>query len=347
MTELVRAYRRIFQQSTRWRMMGYTDPRGTERLRQAVARMLQHDRGLNASAGKICITRGSQMALYLTAQVLVEKGDRIAVEDPGYAPGWSTFTQLGARLVPVPVNAGGLCVDALEKACRKGKLKAVYVTPHHQFPTTVTMKADRRLRLIELSNRYGFAIIEDDYDHEFHFTAKSLLPLASYEGAVNAIYIGSLSKLVAPALRTGYVMAAPAVVDALAAVRKTIDVQGDNVMEHAVAELMEEGFIGRHARKAYAVYRDRRDHMETLLNQHLRDGAFFTKPEGGLAYWLQFQQPRDTRLLAQALLQKGVSVMPTEPFSFSGQPLNALRLGFASLTAEELERGIALLGTSL
>lgn len=347
MNELAKGYRRIFQQSTRWRMMGYGDPKGGEPIRRAIAGMLVHYRGITADQEQLCITRGSQMALYLTANTLIEKGDYMAVEDPGYAPAWNTFAQCGARLVPVKVDEEGICVDTLEKVCAQKKLKAVYVTPHHQFPTTVSMKTDRRLKLIGLSNRYGFAIIEDDYDHEFHFQSKSLLPLASMEGAVNVIYISSLSKIVAPAVRIGYIMAPKEFIDSVATLRKVIDVQGDSVMEHAVAELMEEGTIKKYVHKAYSIYRERRENMAQKLAEYLGGKAAFKKPEGGLAFWVQLNGISDTKLLAAQLLVKGVSVIPTEPFSFSGKSLNALRLGYASLTPEELDRGLKILGQTL
>jgi GntR family transcriptional regulator / MocR family aminotransferase len=287
------------------------------------------------------------MALYLTACTLVEPGDHIAVEDPGYSPAWKTFEQAGARLVPIKTDDGGICIEDMEKVCLCTKIKAVYVTPHHQFPTTVTLKIDRRLKLIELSNRFGFAIIEDDYDHEFHFASKSLLPLASYDNAPNVIYISSLSKIVAPAVRIGYVLAPEAFINQMAAIRKMIDVQGDNVMEHAIAELMEDGAIGRHARRAYKVYAERRNLMEEMLNEYLGDKVSFTKPDGGLSFWVRLHKAANTEQLAARLLKKGVSVMPTESFSFSGTPLNALRLGYASLTAQELKDGLTIISKAL
>jgi GntR family transcriptional regulator/MocR family aminotransferase len=347
MDELARSYKRIFQQSSRWRMMGYGDPTGSERIRTAIAGMLLHDRGLSAEPERICITRGSQMALYLTANALIEKGDYVAIEQPGYAPAWKTFSQCGARLLPVKVDGEGICVEALEKLCTQKQLKAIYVTPHHQFPTAVSMKIDRRMKLVELSNRYGFAIIEDDYDHEFHFNSKSLLPVASLEGAANVIYISSLSKIVAPAVRIGYILSSEAFIKTVATHRRLIDVQGDSVMEHAVAELMEEGAIKKHSRKAYAVYRERRENMAAKLNEYLGNKISFDKPEGGLAYWVTLSKSRDTRELAGKLLTKGVSVIPTEPFSYRQKPLNALRLGYASLTADELERALEIINKTL
>jgi GntR family transcriptional regulator/MocR family aminotransferase len=345
--ELAKAYKRIFQQRARWRMLGYGHPQGEERLRIAMANMLSFKRGINADKENICITRGSQMALYLTAQTLLQPGDAVAMESPGYLPAWQTFAGVGATMISIRVDDKGLVVDDLEQVCKTRPLKAVYVTPHHQFPTAVSMKMERRLRLIELSNRYGFAIIEDDYDHEFHFDAKSLLPLASHQDAANVIYISSLSKLVAPAVRVGYVTGPPAFIAAMAQLRGLVDRQGDPIMEQAIAELMEAGAVNRHARRAFNTYKERRDAMQEYLQKYLGEKITVRKPEGGLAFWVKFNQAVNTEVLSAKLLKKGVGVMPTERFSFTGEPLNALRLGYASLTPEELEEGIRIIATVL
>lgn len=345
--ELARAYKRIFQQKARWRMLGYGHEQGEERLRIALTGMLSFRRGMNTGEADICITRGSQMALFLTAQTLIRPGDRVAMECPGYLPAWQTFVHAGAQMINIGVDDKGLIVEELEQVCRTKKLKAVYVTPHHQFPTTVSMKMERRLKLMELSARYGFAVIEDDYDHEFHFDAKSLLPLASDEHAANVIYISSLSKLVAPAVRIGYVTGPPAFIASLARLRALVDRQGDPIMEQAIAELMEQGAISRHAKRASRFYRERREAMSEYLHTHLDKQISFKKPEGGLAYWVKINRDINTEELAAKLLKKGVSIIPTERFSFNGKPLNALRLGYASLTPAELEEGIRLLATVL
>lgn len=347
MDELAKAYKRIFQQKARWRMLGYGHLQGEERLRVALADMLSFKRGMNAGKDNICITRGSQMALYLTAHTLLQPGDTVAMECPGYLPAWQTFAGAGASMVNIAVDDKGLVVDELEQLCRIKPVKAVYVTPHHQFPTAVSMKMERRLRLIELSNRYGFAIIEDDYDHEFHFDAKSLLPLASNQDAANVIYISSLSKLVAPAVRIGYVTGPAAFIASLAQLRGLVDRHGDPMMEQAIAELMEAGAVNRHAKRAFNIYKERRDHMEAHLLTYLGKKITFRKPEGGLAFWVKFNRTINTEELSVKLLKKGVSVMPTERFSFSGKPLNALRLGYASLTPAELEEGIRIIATAI
>ncbi|WP_342332247.1 PLP-dependent aminotransferase family protein [Pedobacter sp. FW305-3-2-15-E-R2A2] len=343
--ELARAYKRIFQQKARWRMLGYANERGEERLRTAIATMLTMDRGLSFGIDQICITRGSQMALYLTAQILIKPGDIVAMETPGYRPAFEAFRHAGATIAPVEIDEQGIRIAELEQLCKKSQLKAVYVTPHHQFPTTVSMKADRRLQLLALSNQYGFAVIEDDYDHDYHFGLRSLLPLASYDQAENVIYISSLSKLIAPAVRVGYVAGPASFIDSLAALRMTIDRQGDPVMENAVAELMEEGIVNKHAKRALGIYRERRSVMSKYLDQYLKEKADYQLPEGGLAFWLRFKKPVDTVAFSELLLKHGVQVISTERFSFNGKALNALRLGYAALDEAELERGIQIIAS--
>lgn len=201
-----RAYRRALSRPG-GALLSYTAPEGHHRLRIALAKMLASTRGLSATHENICVTRGSQMALSLLARVLLRSGDVIAVEQLGYRPAYEIFRLAGAKAVPIPVDEHGLDTDALERVLEQQSIRAVYVTPHHQFPTTVTLSAARRMRLLELAREHRFAIIEDDYDYEFHYEGSPVLPLASADPHGVVIYIGTMSKVLAPALRIGYVAA--------------------------------------------------------------------------------------------------------------------------------------------
>ena len=168
--ELARAYRRALATGSSGRaLLDYGDPQGHVRLRSALAAMLSATRGLAADASSLLVTRGSQMALYLIARALFQPGDVVAIEALGYRPAWEAFRQAGARLVPLPVDAAGLDVDALAQLVGRERVRAVYVTPHHHYPTTATLAPGRRLRLLELARAARLAVIEDDYDHEFHY----------------------------------------------------------------------------------------------------------------------------------------------------------------------------------
>ena len=226
--EMARAVRHALLQAPNLRGVCYGEPGGAQALRNALALYLAQERGLVRLPCQIMVTRGSQMAIYLAASTLVSPGDAVAVEEPGYPYAWEAFRAAGARIIGIPVDAQGVDVAQLESlAQQEPKLKALYVTPHHQYPTTVTLGASRRLRLLEVARRYGLAIVEDDYDHEYRFDGRSILPLASRaDDEVSVIYIGSLSKLLSPAVRLGYASAQPEILQQMIKRREAIDRQG-------------------------------------------------------------------------------------------------------------------------
>ncbi|WP_257667647.1 MocR-like pyridoxine biosynthesis transcription factor PdxR [Parapedobacter tibetensis] len=338
--ELARAYRQIFNRKGRWQMMGYTESAGDLDFRSAIIRMLNYKRGMRLTVEEIFVTRGSQMAMYLTAHCILQQGDVVVVENPGYKPAWMAFEHAGATLLPINVDSNGIVVDDLKAYLQKGKpIKAIYITPHHQFPTTVTLSLTRRLELIALSNQYSFTIIEDDYDNEFHFGQRPILPISSFENVKHFVYIGTMSKIVAPALRIGYLASSKELIQRVGKLRRIIDTQGDNMMEQAVLQLINDGHIKRHLRRATLLYKSKRDVFDKMIKEHLGEKVDFHKPDGGLAFWLQPKEKIDMISLHKNLLEKGVQIMPPESFSY-GIPVNGLRLGYASLSEEQLEEGL-------
>lgn len=286
---LSRAYRTALRQAVRGNWLGYGDPRGSPVLRETIANMLMTHRGLVANADNIYITRGSQMAIFLAARILVRPGETVLVEALSYAPAWQAFRAAGASVVGARLDDNGLDVEDVERLCRRHKVRALYLTPHHQFPTTVSLTPQRRLRLLDLASQFGFAVIEDDYDHEFHFEQQPLLPMASYAPR-RTIYIGSMSKLLLPGLRIGYVAAASDVIRLMANETVIIDRQGNVPTELAVAELIQSGELHRHARKALQVYLNRRNTFAHLLRENFDDIIDFKVPDGGLAFWIKFRE---------------------------------------------------------
>ncbi len=343
---LARAYRRALARAAQ--LLRYRDPAGHPRLRAALAAMLSATRGLAAQADHVLVTRGSQMGLWLALRALLAPGQRVAVESPGYPPLWHTLETLGAEVVPIPVDAGGMRIDALQAA---GPLRAVVLTPHHQYPTTVTLSAPRRLALLEHARRARLAIIEDDYDHEFHHDGRPVLPLASADQGGVVIYVGTLSKVLAPGLRVGYVVAPPALIERLGALRSLVDVQGDQVMEAALAELLEDDVVQRHVRRARRIYRARRDFVVAALARALPE-LEVPLPSGGLALWTRAPGV-DSEAWLERARARGVAFQPGPHFGHGragGRALAALRerarLGFAALDERELAEAVRRLAAA-
>jgi len=345
--ELARAYRRSLLSLSRDNLLGYGDPRGSLALRNAVSGMLNAERGLNTTAETVCLTRGSQMAIFIAARVLTQPGDTVVLESLSYPPAREAFLANGAKVVTVRVDAQGLRLDDLEKVCRAQRVRCVYLTPHHQFPTTVLLPPERRLRLLTLADQFGFAIIEDDYDHDFHFSHRPMLPLASADQWGKVAYIGSLSKLLTPSLRSGYIAGAGQFVDRIAEEILLIDRQGDPATELAVADMMDAGEIRRHARKVLRVYDDRRMLFADLLKKEFGSAVEFDVPDGGLAFWVRFDDSIDLAARATTARSHGVRFLPGATYSMSGEPTSGVRLGFASLNETELAEAVRRLGISL
>lgn len=347
-TELARAYRQIFNQKARWQMMGYGNELGDLEFRKSIVQMLNHQRGMQVDEQSICITRGSQMAMYLTAQCLFTKDDYVMIENPGYKPAWKAFESAGAKLLPVSVDKDGLLIDDVISYLKAHKkIKAIYVTPHRQYPTTATLSLKRRLELIRLSNKYGFTIIEDDYDNEFHFGYRPVLPLSSFTELKNYVYIGTMSKVVAPALRIGYLASNDSsLIERVGDLRKIIDVQGDSIMEQAVLQLIKDGTIKRHIKKSTNHYKAKRDFTATLLNKYIKGKATYTIPDGGLAFWIVPDKQVDWLQISKRLKNKGIKIITPDTYSFD-EAINGIRLGYGSLSEKELEEGIIALGKML
>ncbi|MDR3671217.1 MAG: PLP-dependent aminotransferase family protein [Holophaga sp.] len=342
---LSRALRRALL--SRPSVLGYGETMGEPRLREALARLLAQVRGLAYPADRILVTNGSQMALDLVIRALIRPGDRVAVENPGYPPAWRMFQAAGAVCLPVPVDGGGLMIDPLERHLSAGPVRAVYLTPHHQFPTTVPLTAARRLRLQELARRHRIALLEDDYDFEFHFEGRPLLPMASNDPSGAVIYLGTLSKVLAPALRLGFLAGPRPLVEALAAQRSLVDRHGNRVVERAVAELIEDDLLQRHARKVRRIYAGRRAILADLLERHLGSELAFRPAHGGLSYWCATAPGIDAAGWAARALERGVRVQAGQDFDLDGSNLPRLRIGFSALDERELADAVRRLQRAL
>jgi GntR family transcriptional regulator / MocR family aminotransferase len=332
--ELARAYRRALLGAGGRSLLDYGSPQGDEQLRAALAQMLKQTRGITAGPELLNVVRGTQQGLYLAARALLEPGDCVAMEAYSHPAARGALQIAGVELEPVPVDEAGLDVAALDALCQRRRVKAVYVTPHHQLPTTVTLSAARRLALLSLARRRRFMILEDDYDFEFQYEGRPVLPLAYADREGVVVYFGSLSKVLAPGLRVGFVVSTADVAQRISNYRAFLDYQGDRVVERAVADLIDNGDLERHARRIRRIYRARRDALALALARHLPDLQFIL-PYGGLAIWAHVPGV-DADAWARRALHEGVSFQTASKFAFGRVPLDFVRLGFAACTESQL-----------
>ncbi|MGH7269424.1 MAG: PLP-dependent aminotransferase family protein [Polyangiaceae bacterium] len=342
---LARALRHAVMARGATDLLAYGDSRGDPRLRAALANLARDERGVPACADNVLVVSGSQMALELTARAVLRSpapsAGAIAVEAVGYRAAWSAFERAGARVVPVPVDEAGMDVDALGELTRREPIRAVYVTPHHQCPTMATLGRGRRLALLALARREGFAIIEDDYDHELHYEGRPILPLASADRHGSVIYVGTLSKVLAPGLRLGYVIAPQPVVECLARDRFLVDRQGDQIVERAAAELIEDGAVARHVRRVRRIYMARRDLLVDELERGLPGHLHARRPAGGLSLWARVRlRPSLVACWERRALELGVAFAAGQRFMFDGSAIPFARFGFASSNETELREAV-------
>ncbi|GAB2545363.1 MocR-like pyridoxine biosynthesis transcription factor PdxR [Rhodanobacter koreensis] len=344
--ELARAFRRAIGQRGH-SLLTYADPCGHPRLRKVLAAMLARTRGLPVTPDNLMVTHSIEQGIDLVARMLLQPGDVVVVEAFGYPPAWSVLKLAGARLLPLPLDEDGLDVNALEALLAHQQVRAVFLTPHHQFPTTVTMSQARRTRLATLALRHGFAIIEDDYDHEFHYAGKPVLPIASGVGGANVIYIGSLSNLLAPGLGTAFVIAPPPVFERLASLRAASDAHGNVAMECAIAELFEDGELLRHVRRMRRIYAGRRDALATSLARHLGSALTFRIPAGGMSLWARVDDAIDVGTWSRAGEREGVRFFGAGRYEFFQREQPFVHLGFSYHDETELDEAVRRMARAL
>jgi GntR family transcriptional regulator/MocR family aminotransferase len=340
--ELVSSIRRLSRLSFNKKYLTYGGGQGTYFLRETLANFLNDTRGLSVTPENILITKGAQMGLYISSALLLKPGQGVIAGTPGYARANRTFELNGAKIHPVEVDGNGLDADRVEKLCSTREVRMVYAIPHHHHPTSVTLSPERRIRLLELAAKYRFAIIEDDYDYDFHYSGRPMMPMASLDRNGNVIYIGTLSKALAPAIRVGFMVAPEAFIRSATALRKAIDTQGDSLIENAIAELYRDGTIGRHIKKSVKLYKERRDYFCSLLQQELGKYVSFTVPEGGMSVWAHFLKHPLPAVVEKAY-QRGVILSDGTDYDTEKIKYNSTGLGFASLTFREQEKAIGLL----
>ncbi len=318
---------------------------GKEFFRENLSNFLNLTRGLHISKNNIMVTRSMETSIYIAAEILISPKDIVVVGELSYFVTNMIFQKAGAEILTVPIDDEGIDVDAVKKLCEKKPIRMLYLTPHHHYPTTVTLSARRRIELLRLSDQYGFIILEDDYDYDFHYNNSRVLPLASADGHGSVVYIGSFGRSLAPGFRTGFIVAPQNLITEMYKFLGIIDRQGDILMEHVLGEMIHEGEIHRHLKKTVKIYQERRDHFTSLLQNKLNGYLDFKIPSGGLAVWTEWNPSINLMKLSRISPEYNISI--PKSLLYQTKNISAMRLGFGNFNLQEQETVIEILASLL
>jgi len=316
----------------------FSDPMGSEDFREVIAEYLRTARGVNCDARQIMVVSGSQQALEIAARVLLDPGDRVWIEEPGYWLARRVFAISGCRLVPIAVDREGMNVAA--GMGHSHKARVAYITPSHQYPLGVTMSAARRLQLLEWAERAGSWIIEDDYDSEYRYDS---LPVASLQGLdrnARVIYTGTFSKTLFPSLRIGYVVIPTDLVSRFVAVRHAMDVYPPHLYQAVLADFLREGHFARHVRRTRMIYHQRRDALVDSLRTEFGAQLEVLGVEGGMHLTVTLPKGIPDREITKRAARQNLWLWPLSPCYFGGSPRQGFILGFGSTPAREIPKAV-------
>lgn len=345
--ELRWAFGRPFQTRTRLaEIAGHLDPFGWPPLRREIARHLA-SRGIACDAADVAVVNGLQQAIALTARVLVEPGDAVAMEQPGYFGAALAFAGAGADLLGVDVDREGIDVDQLARVLRVRRVKLVYVTPATQSPTGVAMSAARREALLALADEYQVPVFEDDYDCELRYSGPVLPALKAADPAGQVVHAGTFSKILFPSLRVGYVVAARPLLERIALARAVTDMGSGVVDQAALATLLATRGLDRHLRRMRRHYAERLGVLLAALAREMPEGTAWTEPRSGHIVWLTLPPGIDPERLQEAARRRGVAYGRGEVFHFDDRGAGNLALAFTAIDPVAIDEGIGHLAAAI
>jgi GntR family transcriptional regulator/MocR family aminotransferase len=316
---------------------------GYEPLREAIASYLVRSRAARCDADQVIVVNGSQQALDLIAKILIDRGDRVAIENPGYLGARRAFLAQGARLAPVGVDESGIIVDMLQTTPAKEKnerIKSIYVTPSHQFPTGATMSLPRRLDLLAWAEKRGVMIIEDDYDSEFRYGCRPIPALQGLAGGDSVIYVGTFSKMLFPALRVGYVVAPKPLVRLFVRAKWLADRHTPMLEQRVLADFIIEGYLERHLRRMRMLYDKRRQTLVRAIAANLGDRATILGDNAGMHLMVSIRSAMSDEAIIERARARGIGIVNAKLYYLEGGCRGEFVFGYAGLSERKIQDGI-------
>ena len=323
-----------------------TDPLGYKPLRQAIARYLSRSRAVQCEPDQVMITNGTQQALYLVTRLLINPGEAIALEEPGYLGARRTFLTQGAKLLPVAVDESGLVVQYLANYPPES-IKLVYVTPSHQFPTGAVLSLPRRLELLSWAQQTGTMIIEDDYDSEYRYGDRPIPALQGLDQSDLVLYIGTFSKVLFPSLRIGYLVLPQSLIPVFTRAKWLADRHSPLLEQAVLADFIEEGHLERHIRQMRTHYDQRRQALVQALNFHLGERATILGDNAGIHLMVRLHTNLSDEEIILRAAQVGVGMVTAQPHYLKANRTGEFIFGYSELTAQQLQEGIRRLAQVL
>ncbi len=302
-------------------------------------------RGLRIGTANLLTTGSHEISLYLASKLLITQGDKVAVATPGYFMSNMTLSDSGAHIIPVATDREGINTVQLKKICEQHKIKVLYLTSNYHYPTTVPLSAKRRIEVLDLAAKYGFVILEDDYDFDFHYDNNPILPLASFDVNQRVVYVGSFGKSLPSGFGYGFITGPEEFIKELEKHQNIMEPTTDVIKEQVLTEWIKEGEVHRLAKKNKKAYKLRRDDFAELLDKELRGRIRFTVPPRGLAIWVEWLDTFNLIKLQNECAANGLFL--PKNILYQTRNLTATRLGFGHLEKNEMETAVAILAQSL
>ena len=333
----------------------YGTTEGYTPLREMIARHTARY-SVQVNADNILITSGSQQALDFIGRLFINRGDYIVVESPTYLGALQAWNAYGAQYIPVRADENGMIVDELEAALRIGP-KFIYVLPNFQNPSGSTLSLERRIKLVEIADKYGVPIVEDDPYGQLRYEDDHIPSVVSLDSKFrgpngghytgNVIYLSTFSKLLSPGLRLAWVIAPPEVIRKLVMTKQAADLHTPSFNQYVAHQVAKGGFLDEHVKVIRATYKERRDVMFEMMEEMFPQGVTWSKPKGGMFLWGVLPEGMDAAEVLKRAIQKKVAFVPGESFHPCGGGKNTMRLNFSYSSPDTIREGITRLGTTL